>query len=62
MSNVSLIYTKTSNINFLAVHTGGNITKKNIETELVHSIKTYESRVFKITAVHGDNEFDLDDV
>ena len=51
---------KLSNINFLTVQTGKNKTKNNIETGLVHVIKTYEARGFKVTAVHGDNLFEFD--
>ena len=36
--------------------------KKNIKTWIVHGIKTYESRYLKVTAVHGDNLFDPDNV
>ena len=36
--------------------------KKNIDTGIVHVVNTYETRGFKVTAVYGDNEFDLDNI
>ena len=53
---------KLSNINFLTVKTGKNRTEIIFETGLVHVINTHEEINFKVTMVHGDNEFDLGNV
>ena len=59
---IPYLHTKWSNLNFLTVHTGENRTENNIEIGIVCVIKVYEARGFKATSVHGDIEFDLDNV
>ena len=56
------LQTELSNINLLTVLTGGNTPKNNIETGIVHVIKIYLKIGFKVTAVYGDIESDLDNV
>ena len=60
VNRLHYLHKKLSNINFFTVQTGKNRTKNNIETGLVHVIKTYKARGFKVTYVYGDNGFDLD--
>ena len=60
VNRIPYLHMKSSYINFLSVQTGKIRTKNNIETGIVHVMYTYEARGSRVTSVHGDNAFDLD--
>ena len=56
------MHTKSSKINFLTAQLCTSRAKGQIINGLEKVRQTYEARGFKIVAVHGDNEFDMEAV
>ena len=62
VNKLPFLQTKSSDINFITVQTGKNRKAKAIIDGISKAIKLYKRRGFKITGVHGDNEFDLEEL
>ena len=62
VNNMPMLHTKTSKIDFLTVQTGKNRTTQSILKGLKSVINVYTKRGFNITDIHGDNEFDIEEL
>ena len=60
VNKLPFLHTKSSSINFLTIQSGKNRTANSIIQGISKVIKVYHHRGFKIDAIHGDNEFDMD--
>ena len=56
------IHTKSHQVNFLTVRPTRSTTKKQILRNMNKVIGIYMKRGFRLTDVHGDNEFDPEDL
>ena len=56
------LLTTSSKLHFLTVQTNENRTKSAIIKGIQKVINTYTKRGFNISDLHGDNEFDMDDL
>ena len=59
VNNIPFLHTKSSQVNFLTAHGNVGRSVSSIKKILDSVITTYESRGFRITDIHGDNEFDV---
>ena len=59
VNQLPFLHTKCSQIGFLTAHGGTGRSMGAIKKILDSVINLYESRGFKITELHGDNEFDV---
>ena len=53
------LHTKSSKINFLTAHICSSRSQGQIIRVIEEVQQIYETRGFKIVAIHGDNEFDI---
>ena len=58
VNKLPILHTKSAGISYLMVQTGKDRTIKNIKEHLLQTIEMYHRRGFKVTTIHGDNEFD----
>jgi hypothetical protein len=62
VNKLPYLHTKSEKINFLTVQSGKNRTKRSIIDGLNVVLDTYHARGFMVTDIHGDNEFDINDL
>ena len=62
VNKVPILHTKSEGINFLTVQTGMTRSKGAIIDGIQAVINTYNSRGFRVRTIHGDGEFDMDDL
>ena len=62
INDYPFLHTKSSKLNFLTAQLCTSRAKGQIIKGLEKVRETYEARGFKIVAVHGDNEFDIENL
>ena len=60
VNKLPFLHTKSEDLNFLTVQSGQTRSKAAILEGISKVIEIYHSRGFKVVAVHGDGEFDMD--
>ena len=62
VNRLPFLHTKSSKIDFLTVQSGDNRNTNSIIQGLQKVVNTYTKRGFTITDLHGDNEFDIQEI
>ena len=62
VNKIPFLHTKSEGINLLTVQGGATRTKGAIIEGIKQVIGTYHSRGFRVRTIHGDGEFDMDDL
>ena len=62
VNKIPFLHTKSEGINLLIVQTGAPRTKGEIIDGIRTEVDTYHNRGFRVRAIHGDGEFDMDDL
>ena len=62
VNRIPFLHTKSDKLNFLIVEKMKSRTKHAIIGSIVDTIKIYNNRGFDVSFMHGDGEFDIDDL
>ena len=62
VNSLPFLHTKSEKLNFLTVERMHNRTKSAIIGSILDTISLYKHRGFDVTYMHGDGEFNMDDL